>query len=75
MWGSTEKTNVILADIFDILQSINYNLARMGGGHPSKPKPYPRPKKDKDRKYGDKKSSLPVAKMREWVKGYGKGKK
>lgn len=43
-WGSREKTNAILADIFDILAVINANLTAIGSGkRPKPPKPYPRP--------------------------------
>lgn len=72
IWGSREKTNSILADIYDVLSAINYSLVKIGGGKPKKPTPYPRPndKKKKVKKYGNKKSSLPVNAMREWVKNY-----
>lgn len=70
VWGSTEKTNTILADIYDVLSAINYSLVKLGGGKPKKPTPYPRPNDKKAKKYGNKKSALPVNKMREWVKNY-----
>lgn len=71
VWGSIEKTNSILADIYDVLSAINYSLVKIGGGKPKKPTPYPRPNdKNKVKKYGSKKSALPVNKMREWVKNY-----
>ena len=71
VWGSREKTNVILADIYDVLSAINYSLVKIGGGKPKKPTPYPRPNdKNKVQKYGNRKSALPVNKMREWVKNY-----
>lgn len=71
VWGSREKTNSILADIYDVLSAINYSLVKIGGGKPKKPTPYPRPNdKSKNKRYGNKKSSLPVNKMREWVKNY-----
>lgn len=72
VWGSREKTNIILADIADLLQSINYNLQALGGGKPKKPKPYPRPNsKDKQvKKYG--KKPIPLSEIRGWVKNYGK---
>ena len=50
-WASPEKTNGILADIYDILAVINANLVAIGSGkRPKQPKPYPRPGKDKDNK-------------------------
>lgn len=70
VWGSIEKTNVILADIYDVLSAINYSLVKLGGGKPKKPTPYPRIGDKKKQKFGNKKSSLPVNKMREWVKNY-----
>ena len=64
-WGTTLKTNVILADVFDILSAINYNLASFSGGKPKKPKPYPRPgQKDKAVKHYGK---GPVKDIRAWL--------
>lgn len=58
---------MILADIFDVLAAINFNLSRIGGGHSSKPKLYPRPNgKDKNvRKIG--KGALPPDALKEWL--------
>lgn len=66
-WGTTLKTNIILADIFDILSAINYNLAGFGGNkHPKKPKPYPRPgQKDKEVTHYGKNG---VKDIRAWIK-------
>jgi len=48
-WDSTLKTNIILADIFDVLNSIAHGL----GGSKHRVKPYPRPFEDKkDKKIG-----------------------
>lgn len=71
-WGSITKTNFILADIFDVLTAINYNLRMMCGSHNTqRPKPYPRPgKKDNMQKFG--KGAIPVADIRNWVKSYRK---
>ena len=64
-WESTTKTNIILADIFDILQVI----AVMLGGNKNKFKPYPRPwraeEEDKE-KIG--KDALPADDLHEWIK-------
>ena len=50
-WASREKTNSILADIYDILAVINANLVGIGSGKRAKqPKPYPRPGDDKENK-------------------------
>lgn len=72
VWGSREKTNSILADIYDVLSAINYSLVKMGGGKPKKPTPYPRINDKNKKHYGNKKSSLPVNQMRDWVKNYKK---
>lgn len=70
-WGSVTKTNFILADIFDILSAINYNLRQLAGGkNMQKPKPYKRPGKDKNNKFG--KGAIPVTDIRNWVKSYRK---
>ena len=64
-WESTTKTNIILADIFDILQVI----AVMLGGNKNKFKPYPRPWRDKEEdkeKIG--KEALPPDDLHEWIK-------
>jgi hypothetical protein len=65
-WGSTLKTNIILADIFDVLCQINANM--VGGlshKRPQRPKPYPRPWVDKKRKTG--KGALPVSELEKWI--------
>lgn len=70
-WGSITKTNFILADIFDMLSAINYNLRQIGGGKSiQKPKPYKRPGKDDEQHFG--KGAIPVSDIRDWVKSYGK---
>ena len=67
-WSGTMKTNAILADIFDVLTSINANLVAIGSGkHAKKPKPYPRPWKtapDEEKHFG--KDALPPEELREW---------
>lgn len=54
IWGTTAKTNALLADIFDMLAAINANLCAKGSGKRAKrPKPYPRPGENKtERKIG-----------------------
>ena len=43
-WSTRQKTNAILADIYDILAVINSNLVAVGSHKRQKrPKPYPRP--------------------------------
>lgn len=71
-WEDTLRTNIILADIYDLLQAINLNLCAMGGSKQHKKvKPYPRPfGKDNDKttkKIG--KDPLPFEQLKEWIKG------
>ena len=47
-WENTVQTNIILADLYDLLQTINANLVSLGGKK-ANIKPYPRPKRDKDK--------------------------
>lgn len=64
-WSSTLNTNRILADIYDMLATINANLVAVGSHKPSKkPKPYPRPNKQDDGEhYG--KGAVTVKELRE----------
>lgn len=75
-WEDTLTTNKILADIFDMLQVINANIMRLGGGKNKKIKPYSRPwdkDKDKERKIG--KGAMPYDELREWFKEKQNGKR
>ena len=75
-WETTLQANVILADIYDLLQAINANLVAIGGKRPKTVKPYPRPfrKDDSTKKIG--KNPLPFDKLKEWIKGkQGNGKR
>ena len=67
-WGSTFKTNTILADIFDMLANINANLVALGSRKAAKqPKPYPRPVKkhpEDERHFG--RGALPPDELRKW---------
>ena len=69
VWSSTTKTNAILADIWDMLATINSNLIAIGSGRPAKkPKLYPRPKQhdhDSERHFGSK--ALPVEELHKWI--------
>jgi len=68
LWASRAKTNLILADIFDVLAQINANLVAIGSRKPAKqPKPYPRPQQKKPenvRHFG--RGALPANELREW---------
>ena len=64
-WSGSFKTNLILADIYDVLSQINANLC---GGfsrrRPQRVKPYPRPW-IKERVIG--KGALPASELEEWI--------
>ena len=57
VWTTTQKTNAILADIWDMLANINANLVALGSGKPATPPdPYPRlkgsnPKEDENKRH------------------------
>lgn len=75
-WEDTLKTNVILADIYDLLQVINANLvAYINGKKPKNIKPYPRPNADEknERKLG--KKALPIGELREWIRSRQHGRR
>ena len=67
-WEDTLQTNIILADIYDMLQVINANIVALGRGKHRKIKPYPRPGQEEktERKIG--KGAMPLSKLREWIK-------
>lgn len=72
-WGTTLRTNIILADIYDALMTINSNMVGGFSRHKAKrTKPYPRPwrKSNESRKFG--KGALPKNELREWIKNYRK---
>lgn len=68
-WGTTTKTNVILADIYDVLAVINANLVALRSGKAArKPKPYPRPSgrnNDNERHIGS--GALPPDELERWM--------
>ena len=67
-WDTQLQTNTILADIYDMLAALNYNVLCMASKQkPQQPKPYPRPgkKEDEDKKRIGK-GALPVAELKEW---------
>lgn len=74
-WENTLQTNILLADIYDLLQRIDADLCRLGGGKKKKIKPYPRPKKDKsdDKKIG--KGALPYNELQKWFEEKRNGKR
>ena len=72
-WATTAKTNSLLADIYDLLATVNANLCAKGSGHrPKRPKPYPRP----DRKSRDEKhigTPLPIEELKRRIFGTKQG--
>lgn len=69
-WGDALKTNLILADIYDMLAMINANLVAVGSRKASKkPKRYPRPKalerKNEEKRHIGK-DALPVNELEKW---------
>ena len=73
-WSTRLKTNVILADIFDVLAMINANLVALGSHSRAKtPKPYPRPKQDDDSRYGG--DAMPISELRDFFANKRKGKR
>ena len=67
-WSTTTKTNAILADIFDLLATINANIIGMASHKRAKPpKAYPRPgaKPEDERKFG--RGAVPVDDLRKWI--------
>ena len=71
VWSTQLQTNIILADIYDVLSQINANIC--GGFSKKKPqkiKPYPRPwNKAKQHRIGGK-GALPKDELREWIYNY-----
>lgn len=63
-WEDTLETNILLADIYDMLQVI----AVMLSGKKKNIKPYPRPGKDEDKKKKLGKGAMPLNALREWIK-------
>ena len=73
-WENTLQTNILLADIYDLLQVINANICGLGGGKRKKIKPYPRPKgKDNDKKIG--KGAMPLSELKKWFEVKRNGKR
>lgn len=73
VWASRFNTNVILADIYDLLAQMNANMIAIASGKRSKKiKPYKRPFKvqhgndETERHIGS--GALPVADLEQWFK-------
>ncbi|MCF0128637.1 MAG: hypothetical protein HUJ70_08695 [Pseudobutyrivibrio sp.] len=66
-WANTYKTNVILADIFDLLSQINVNLIAIGSRKPAQQPPrYPRPNQKDDSVQQVGSDALPAEELRAW---------
>lgn len=73
-WENTLQTNILLADIYDLLQVINVNICGLGGKKKKKIKPYPRPNgKGNDKKIG--KGALPLNELEKWFEEKRNGKR
>ena len=67
-WSSIVKTNSILADIFDVLMSIDASLSTVPHlKKPPSPARYPRPGDDEKTTKNIGKGSLALDEMREWL--------
>ena len=67
-WSTRLKTNVLLADLYDLGQNINANLVAMIEHRKAKKfRPYPRPwaKKDGEKHFG--RGALPTTELHEWI--------
>lgn len=64
-WAGQLKTNVILADIYDVLATINSNIVAIASGKKAKsPKKYPRPGDKQEKRIG--KNALPIEEIHGW---------
>ena len=67
-WAGVTKTNMILADLYDLVAQVNANIVALGSGKAAKKiKPYPRPWKkpfEEEKHFG--KGGLPPNELREW---------
>lgn len=67
-WEKPLTTNIILADLYDLLQVIHEDLRALGGHKPRKVKPYPRPGRNEDKKRKLGHDAVPIEELREWIK-------
>lgn len=66
-WATTDGTNSILADIYDLLSAINYNLTTMlSGKKQKKPTPYKRPGQKEEKKHIGT-ASIPVSDVKKVI--------
>lgn len=68
VWATQAKTNAILADIFDLLASMNANLVALGTGkRAKKPKRYERPIDTGNTKRFGSKDAMPRDEFKAWL--------
>lgn len=67
-WSTVKQTNIILADIYDLLAVMNSNIVALANRKPAKkPKRYKRPGMNDDDKKVIGKDALPVEELHEWI--------
>lgn len=74
-WETPLTTNIILADMYDLLQVIHADLCARGGHKARKYKPYPRPGGDVDKKRKIGSGAMPLDQLREWLRRDKHGKR
>lgn len=76
-WETTNQTNILLADMYDLLQAINGHITQLGGSKRKKIIPYPRPGKETEDKQhiGGKGSALPYTDFMQWYEDKRNGRR
>ncbi len=65
-WGTIDGTNLILADIYDLLAAINYNVTTLlAHKKQKKPTPYKRPGQKKEKKHIG--TAIPMSDVKETI--------
>lgn len=65
-WGTVDGTNAILADIYDLLAAINYNMASLLSSKKQKrPVPYKRPGAKKEKKRVG--TAMPISDVKDYI--------
>lgn len=68
-FASELKRNMILADIFDVLQTFDYHYIKTTGGKARKPKPYTRPWAVDDGTEHIGSDPIPISEFKDWYYG------
>ena len=67
-WATTDATNSILADIYDMLAAIHWTLSFMASHKkPKRPTPYPRPGQKQKEKRHIGTASIPIGEIKETI--------